>query len=381
MTDTAEFTYKPLAVAEPFGVGTAQRFDLTRIARDQSAMLHIAGLAGVDPDERRVTTWDGRKFEYDTLLVAVGARAVTAVPGSVSLKGPAYTSRFRTVLRQLDKRKVKRVAFAVPAGASWPLPLYELALLTSAHVAERRLRKVQLKLVTHESRPLELFGAEASESVQALLDERGIELVTDRVPLEARDDQLVTAPGPPVDAQCVVSLPRIEGPSVAGLPHDGNGFVPVDTHARVESLDGVFAAGDATTCPLKQGGIATQQADAAAEAIAAELGAELEPQPFRPVLRGLLLTGAAPRYLRAEIAGGRGDEWSVSESALWWPPGKIAGRYLAPYLATELSTLETPRRGIDVEVALDAGGIRRRAVIAREANGRARILPLGPSGA
>jgi sulfide:quinone oxidoreductase len=247
-------------------------------------------------------------------------------------------------------------------------------------VAERRLRKVQLKLVTHESRPLELFGTEASEAVRALLDERGIELVTDRVPLEARDGQLLTAPGSPVDAQCVVSLPRIEGPSVAGLPHDGNGFIPVDSHARVESLDGVFAAGDATTCPLKQGGIATQQADAASEAIAAELGAELEPQPFRPVLRGLLLTGAAPRYLRAEIAGGRGDEWSVSESALWWPPGKIAGRYLAPYLATELNALETPRRGIDVEIALDAGGIQRRAVIARESNGTARILPLGPSG-
>jgi len=24
----------------------------------------------------------------------------------------------------------------------------------------------------------------------------------------------------------------------------------------------------------------------------------------------------------------------VSTRALWWPPGKIAGRYLAPYLAT-----------------------------------------------
>ena len=35
----------------------------------------------------------------------------------------------------------------------------------------------------------------------------------------------------------------------------------------------VYAAGDATTFPLKQGGLATQQADAAAETIAAELGA------------------------------------------------------------------------------------------------------------
>jgi sulfide:quinone oxidoreductase len=30
----------------------------------------------------------------------------------------------------------------------------------------------------------------------------------------------------------------------------------------------------------------------------------------------------------------RREESAASTSALWWPPGKIAGRYLAPYLAT-----------------------------------------------
>ena len=353
MADTAQFAYKPLAVAEPFGAGVAHRFDLTRIARDHGARLHIAGLAGVDAGERHITTWDGRDFEYDLLLVAIGARAITAVPGSVSIKGPAYTSRFRTILRELDKRKITKVAFAVPAGTSWPLPLYELALLTAAHVAERRLRKVELRLVTDESRPLGLFGSSASEAIRTLLEDGGVELLTDRVPVEAGDGELVTAPGPAVAADRVVSLPRIAGPSVAGLPHDRDGFIPVDGHARITQLDGAYAAGDATTCPIKQGGVATQQADAAAEAIAAELGAGLVPQPFRPVLRGLLLTGGAPRYLRAEVAGGRGEHWPASESALWWPPGKIAGRYLAPYLATELQAIETPRQGIDVEVAVD----------------------------
>jgi len=282
--------------------------------------------------------------------VAIGARADTAVPGSVWIRGPTYTSRFRTVLRELERRKVTNVAFAVPAGASWPLPLYELALLTAAHVADHGLRKVELKLVTHESEPLEIFGSGASPAIRRLLDERGIELLTERVPAEARDGELVTVPGPAVAAQRVVSLPRIVGPSIAGLPRDGDGFIPVDAHARIQHLDGAYAAGDATTYPLKQGGVATQQADAAAEAIAAELGAELDPRPFRPVLRGLLLTGAAPRYLRAEIAGGRGDDWPVSESALWWPPGKISGRYLAPYLATELAAIDAPRGGIGVEM-------------------------------
>ena len=64
---------------------------------------------------------------------------------------------------------------------------------------------------------------------------------------------------------------------------------------------GVYAAGDATTFPLHQGGLAAQQADAAAESIAASLGAIAEAEPFRPVLRGVLLTGGAPLYLRAVL--------------------------------------------------------------------------------
>jgi sulfide:quinone oxidoreductase len=104
----------------------------------------------------------------------------------------------------------------------------------------------------------------------------------------------------------------------------------------------VLAAGDATTFPIKQGGLATQQADAAAAAIAQDIGAAVEPRPFVPVLRGLLLTSGAPLYLRAELDA-RGERRTgqarrlrgeVSARALWWPPGKVAGRYLAPYLST-----------------------------------------------
>ena len=355
IADSPEFAYRPLAVAEPFGAGVAHRFDLTLIAREQRARLHVAGMARVDPAARSIVTWDGRRLGYDLLLLAVGARPVTAVPGSVSIKGPAYTSRFRTVLRDLDRHRIKRVAFAVPSGSSWPLPLYELALMTAAHVAERGLRKVSLQLVTHESEPLELFGPPAAAAVRELLEQRGVELITNRVPLESRDGELRTAPGAPLLAERVVSLPRLTGPGIAGLPADADGFIPVDLHGRVSGLEDVYAAGDATTSPIKQGGVAAQQADAAAEAMAAQLGLISDPRPFRPVLRGLLLTGGTPRYLRSEVAGGRGDDLRVSESALWWPPSKVAGHYLAPYLAAHVEELATPPEGMDVDVPIDAG--------------------------
>jgi sulfide:quinone oxidoreductase len=157
----------------------------------------------------------------------------------------------------------------------------------------------------------------------------------------------------PLEADAVIALPQIEGPRLRGLPSDEGGFIPVDAHARVHGVEDVYAAGDGTNVPIKQGGLATQQADAAAEHISARAGAELEPKPFRPVLRGKLLTGEESLNLRHEVAGG-GGEGIVSEDYLWWPPHKISGRYLAPWLAhgSIYEDAPPPTRSIDVEVAL-----------------------------
>ena len=350
VTPTPEFAYRPLAVAEPFGLGDARRFDVVRIARDHRAAVHIAGIRSVDTAARSLLTWDGRELPFDILLVAIGAQAVTGIPGSVTIQGPGYTGRFRELLRELEARQVKQVAFAVPPGASWPLPIYELALMTAAHAAERGLDDVRLSLVTPEEAPLQLFGAPASQAVRELLEQRGIELHVSHHASRFADGRLALVPGEPLPAERVVSLPRLVGPRLSGLPSDGDGFIPVDLHGLVRGEADVYAAGDATDGAIKQGGIAAQQADAAAASIAARAGAAIEPEPFRPVLRGMLLTGSTPRYMRAEVSGGRGDDWQVSDSALWWPPSKIAGRWLAPYLALRHDELDEQPDGLPVEV-------------------------------
>jgi sulfide:quinone oxidoreductase len=333
VTPSPSWAYRPMAVAEPFGLGEVRNFDLVKIARDHGAKIHLAGVQSIDPAAHTISSWDGRAFDYDILLVAVGARPAVAVPGSVTLQGPGYTGRFRTVLRQLDERQIRRVAFAVPAGATWPLPLYELALMTGAHVAERGLRKVELSFATPEEQPLQLFGAPTAEAVGALLDERGISFEGGRYASELRDGELLMVPGPNIEADRVVSLPRLHGPALPGLPHDAEGFIPTDLHGLVDGELDVYAAGDATSSAIKQGGVATQQADAVAEAIAARVGAPIEPRPFKPILRALLLTGSTPRYLRAEVGGAPDHPAVAATHALWWPPSKIAGRWLAPYLA------------------------------------------------
>ena len=118
-----------------------------------------------------------------------------------------------------------------------------------------------------------------------------------------------------------------------------------------------FAAGDATAFPVKQGGLAAQQADAVAEAIAASVGADIDPQPFRPVLRGILLTGGPARYLRADISGEAGDDSIISGEPLWWPPNKLSGRYLAPYLNSQTGeasdVMPQDEHAIHVETALE----------------------------
>ena len=159
----------------------------------------------------------------------------------------------------------------------------------------------------------------------------------------------------PVDR--IVTHPRLAGPRLRGVPCARDGFILTDAHGRVVGLEGVYAAGDATAFPIKQGGLAAQQADAVAEAIAASVGADIDPQPFRPVLRGVLLTGAAPHFLRADISGRTGDDSTISARPLWWPPNKLSGRYLAPYLSRQTGeaadVLPQHEDGIPVELALD----------------------------
>lgn len=108
-------------------------------------------------------------------------------------------------------------------------------------------------------------------------------------------------------------------------------ILDVDEHGAVRGAPRGYAAAGGTSNLVKQGGLAAQQADAAAEAIASTFGAPCQAAPFQPHLRGQLLTGTLPWWFR----GGRDESVSpqASRSPLWRPAGKVAARYLTPYLA------------------------------------------------
>jgi sulfide:quinone oxidoreductase len=345
-----DFVYRPLAVAEPFRLGEARRFPLSNLVADTGASLTRASATAVDPDRKVVETSSG-ELSYDHLLVALGAKPVEAVPGALTFRGPQDEDAFGEVLSAAREGRASRLVFTMPAGISWPLPLYELALLTAVHLADSGAGGVTIELVTPEPRPLQLFGPGAGDAIVELFQLHGIRLVTG-VPLRVDQDALQLIGGERIEADRVVALPRLEGPGLPGLPHDGSGFVTVDEHQRVRGHDDVFAAGDVADFPVKQGGLAAQQADVAAEAIAAAAGADVDPRPFTPVLRGLLLTGLTPRFLRSEL--GKNDA-ELDTEALWWPPAKIVGRHLAPFLAAQMHVSASPphSEGVEIDVELD----------------------------
>jgi sulfide:quinone oxidoreductase len=326
-----DFVYRPLAVAEPFCLGRRTRHPLAQVASDFGATYVEATVTSVDARARVVHCSSGRELAFDSLIVALGARAAPAFEHAVTIGEEGTDDALHGILRDLEQGYVKRLAFVVPSSVVWSLPLYELALLTAADAEGMGIDDAQFIVVSTEERPLALFGPAAAAEIEQLLERRGIEFVgASRA--DVRRGALTIKPGRRrFNAERTFALPLLRGPGLAGIPSDEHGFVAADQHGRVRGLDGVFAAGDMTTFPVKQGGIAAQQAEAAAQAVAARHGCALDPEPFRPVLRGKLMTASSDLYLHHAIAGGDG-EGSAGPRALWWPPTKIAAPRLARYL-------------------------------------------------
>ena len=352
---TLEFIYKPLAVQEPFTPEPATRFELDPLVSEAGGTFVKQGLRRIDPDRHTAELDDGSSVAFDAAIICVGASPRPAFGHASTLRVSGEPIDIDALLRQAAAHEFRRMAFVLPPTGSWPLPVYELALM-----AERRARElsldVRIMIVTPEPQPLIVFGRLASDAVSSMLAARGIEV---RTGARAREDAAGTIVLDPweerLDVGAVVALPELLGPAIPGLPADPRGFIPIDEHARVQGLSDVYAAGDGTNFPIKHGGLGTEQADAAAEEIAAKAGAAVEPAPFHPVIRGKLITGDESLNLQANIGGGGGEGVS-SLDYLWWPPDKIAGKYLSAELGgrTPHSLGPPPEHGIEVEVSLGA---------------------------
>jgi sulfide:quinone oxidoreductase len=310
-----DFTYRPLAVAEPFALGHAHRVPLTQFTEDVGAELVIEALESVDDGARELQLSDRSRHSFDALLVAPGGRAVSGVEGATTWWPSGDADSYGGLLQDIDEGYAKQIAIVVPPGAVWPLPAYELALMTIGEAREMGQQDVQVTVVTPEREPLSLFGEEASRAVAEELRWAGIELRTGTVVQNASE----------LGVQRVFAVPRIVGTIIDGLPMDEEAFILASDDGLVESCERTWAAGDGVLSPIKFGALATHQARIAAAAIARLSGATDVPDFGEPVLHGRLLVGRRSRRLR-----GRGD---ADGAPLWWPHGKVAGEYLPRWLA------------------------------------------------
>ncbi len=370
------FAYRPAATLEAFDEESgslsrhrhpSRRYDLRAICEDLGVLYRRDRIEALAPKQHRLRLASFARLPYDVLVLALGARATVAIPGALTFRDQRDVPQFQRLLAQVRAGQVEHIVFAIPSGCTWPLPFYELALMTAAFANRHRHRlRLDVSLVTPEAAPLEIFGPDASELLAGLLADRRVRFRGSSVPasLDADGSLLLHFNGA-IRADRVVCAPQLRGPRLTGLPSDWWQFVPTDSLGRVEGLTDVYAAGDMTAFPIKQGGLAAQQADLIAHHIAAshrladgvdsqgagpgqEVGAGQEvgfsPGSSERVVRARLLGGPEQIFLRVTLdehahprqaslhVEAPASSPGVSAETRAADPDKVFGRHLTSYL-------------------------------------------------
>ena len=336
----AYFEYRPIGVHDPLASRSRARVPIARLARAAGADLCRDRVAGIEPARRRLHTASGYELSYDALVVAVGAQPLAVPQGAVPFD-PSRVADCRSIVRAVARGDIDSLAFVEPAAPAQSFDLYDLALETAV-TARHDGAEPTLTLVTAESAPLAIAGAPTSDDVWLTLSSHGVHVVGSSYVRAIHDGDLELAPGRrSVRADRVIAAPRLGGPRPFHIPCNADGFILVDRLGRVPGVEGVFAAGDCTAFPIKHASLAAQQADAVASAIAG-----VAPEPFKPVLRGML-PSRLRWYMEAPLTGGQGDATEVSSHPLWPGDARFGARHLTRRLA-ELEDCESADRSLAI---------------------------------
>src|SRR3954471_2639674 len=98
-----EFTYRPLAVAQPFALGSPYRVPLTRFTEETGAELVLDAVVGVDDAGGQVRLGRGSTRSFDALLLAPGGRPVEGVEGATTWWPGGDPESYGGLLRDIDE--------------------------------------------------------------------------------------------------------------------------------------------------------------------------------------------------------------------------------------------------------------------------------------
>ena len=226
-----DFMLQPLDVVWPFADWHPRRVPFERFMDERGGHFRRTVVLSVDAARQTVRCATGADEPYDALIVAVGASARRVFEHGLTLGADVLA--LNELLADVERSHSRGIAFVVPKGCTWPLPLYELALMAADEVREMHIDEVQLHFVTPEAAPLDIFGSEASGAVADLLEAALITLQCGADPDIHPGGHVGTGSGDGLDVERVIALPVLDGPRLKGLPADARGYIPVDEYGRV----------------------------------------------------------------------------------------------------------------------------------------------------
>ncbi|MCS7007489.1 MAG: FAD/NAD(P)-binding oxidoreductase [Thermoleophilia bacterium] len=263
--------YQPGLLFLPFGLARAE--DLVRSRRRQLRAgidFRESEVERVLLEENVVELADGTRLPYDVLVVATGAQLQPEE--TEGLTGEGWRTRMFTfydvpgaeeLARALERFDAGRlVVNVVDLPIKCPVAPLEFAFLADAYFTERGLRgDVEIVYVT----PLDAAFTTplAAERLSGLLEEKGIELVTEFAvgEVDGRTGRIVSWDEREVPFDLLVTVPLHAGASYVARSDglgDDLGFVSVDPHTlQCRIRPNVFALGDAAGVPISKAGSVT----------------------------------------------------------------------------------------------------------------------------
>lgn len=266
--------------------------------------LRLGSITGHDPASRTVALrgHEGGEEEitYDHLVLAMGSVSrVLPVPGlsehAIGFKSLADAIWLRNhVIETLeaanateDPARRERLLTYVFVGGGYAglealAELQDFAVDAMESYPRARLHGMRWVLVEAAERVLPEIDAGLADYALRELHGRGIDIRLGTTLEEVTEGTARLSTGEVLDTDTVVWTAGVAAhPSLGrmAVPLDDRGRVPVDSHLRVEGIDGVWAAGDCAAVPDPGGGVcpptaqhAVRQGPVLARNIAAELG-------------------------------------------------------------------------------------------------------------
>ena len=141
------------------------------------------------------------------------------------------------LIQDIEGGYVHSLAFVAPGRMAWPLPLYELALMTAGRAYDMGV-ELAATIVTPRGQPAGDLRPRRERRRRELLAQASIQTINSAYAELPSAGELVINPGDRrLRVDRVIALPELYGPSVRGIPLGEHGFIRVDPYGQVPDVE------------------------------------------------------------------------------------------------------------------------------------------------